>query len=236
MSSSQVRSNDISTVVSILPYPLWEKKPGLVPGDFRIPYTEPGDFTLFNVERCQHSVYLDENRPRLVVPDPSDLVARSIAEDHKTAMVCYEGGVAEPGISWVWGEYLNNANGKQAFLQTHRALLSEMQDKQVEWYKRLLLMADDDWARYKQHKFITNLQRTAAGVLGQTNREWMIEHKIEEALSKCKFCFVQVHPQACICPSCHGIIDEERYKKEFLNAGMIEKVASKAETVRPANT
>ena len=224
MPSSPVRSNNISTVVSILPYPLWEKKPGLVPGDFRIPYTAPGDFTLFNVERCQHSVYLDENRPRLIVPDPSDLVARSIVEDHKVAMVCYEGGIAEPGLAWVWGEYLNDEDGKAAFAYAHRDVLEIMGVKQVEWYKRLLLMADDDWARYKRHKFITGLQRTAAEVLGQTNREWMMEHKIEEALSKCKFCFAQVHPMACICPSCHGIIDEARYRKEYLNAGMIEKV------------
>lgn len=236
MTSLSPRSNDISTVVSILPYPLWEKKPGLVPGDFRIPYTPNGDFTLFNVERCQHSVYLDENRPRLVVPDPSDLVARSIVEDHKVAMICYEHGAAEPGLGWVWGEYLNDLNGKRAFAATHSDLLKSLVELQTEWYKRLLLMADDDWARYRQHKFITNLQRTAATVLGQTDREWMLQHKIDEALSKCKFCFAQVHPQACICPSCHGIIDEARYKREFLNAGTIEKVPSKAETVRPTNT
>ena len=227
MSSSPVRSNDISTVISILPYPLHEQKPGLVPGIFVIPYTEPGEFTLFNVERCQHSVYLDENRPRLIVPDPSDLVARSIVEDHKIAMICYEGGVAEPGLGWVWGEYLNDSDGKKAFTLAHAPLLQRMGELQIEWYKRLLAMADDDWARYKQHKFVTGLQRTAAMVLGQTNREWLLDHKIEEALSKCKMCFASVHPEACICPVCHGILDLERYKKEYLNAGMIEKVAPK---------
>jgi len=222
------KSNDISTVVSILPYPLHEQKPGLVPGVFEIPYTEPGDFTLFAVERCIHSVYLDENRPRLIVPDPSDVVARSIVLDHKTAMICYEHGVAEPGLAWVWGEYLNNQDGKRAFVAAHANILKEINARQMEWYKRLLQMADDDWAQYRRHKFITSLQRTAATVLGQTNRDWMLEHKIEEALSKCKFCFTQVHPEACICHSCHGIIDEVRYRKEYLNQGMIEKVPAKA--------
>lgn len=216
----------------MLPYPLWERKPGLVPGDFKIPYTEPGDFTLFNVERAQHSVYLDENRPRLIVPDPSDLVARSIVDDHKTAMICYEHGIAEPGLAWVWGEYLNDVGGKQGFAIAHGSLLKEMIALQTEWYKRLLLMADDDWAQYHKHKFITNLQRTAASVLGQTNREWMVEHLIEEALSKCKLCFSQVHPEACICPVCHGILDQERYKKEYLGAGTIEKVEPKPLTTK----
>jgi hypothetical protein len=218
------RSNDICTIVTILPYPLVEEKPGLVPGTFIIPYTEPGDFNLVNIERCQHAVYLDSNRPRLIVPDPSDLVARSVAYDHKTAMVCYEAGIAEPGIDWVWGEYLPNENGKLAFAAAHGAVLEGMKRLQDEWYVRLLRMADDDWARYRQHKFITGLQRTAAQVLGQTDRDWMVQNRIEESLSKCRFCFAQVHPVACISPSCHGILDKARYEKEFLGAGVIEKV------------
>jgi hypothetical protein len=220
-----MRSNDICTVVSLLPYPLCEEKPGLVPGTFKIPYTEPGDFTLLTVERCTHAVYLDSNRPRLIVPDPSDLVARSIAYDHKTAMICYEAGVAEPGIDWVWGEYTD----KRVFKNEHQEKLAGLFSLQNAWFMRLLEMADDDWAKYRQHKFITNLQRTAARVLGQVEREWMLQQRVEEALSKCKFCFTQVHPQACICSSCHGILDMERYKTEFLGAGTIEKV-------REANT
>lgn len=227
MPSSAPRSNDISTVVSILPYPLWEKKPGLVPGEFRIPAAKPGEFVLFNVERCQHAVYLDDTRPRLIVPDPSDLVARSIVFDHKTAMICYEAGIAEPGLAWVWGEFTNDKEGKKSFILAHQAVLEQVNELQMNWYHRLLLMADDDWARYKQHKMITNLQRTAAQVLGQ-DREWLLEQKIAEALSKCKFCFSMVHPEACICPTCHGIVDEARYRKEYLNQGMIEKVPAKA--------
>lgn len=233
MPSSQPRSNDISTIVSLLPYPLVENKPGLVPPTFRIPYTNPGDFTLVNVERCTHTVYLDENRPRLVVPDPSDVVANSIVEDHKRAMVCYEHGIAEPGLGWVWGEYLDTPDGKKGFVAVHSALLREITEKQIEWYKRLLAMADDDWSQYRRHKFITGLQRTAASVLGITDREWLLEHRIEEALMKCKLCFSQVHPEACICPVCHGILDMERYKKEYLGAGIVEKVEPK--TVRAAN-
>jgi hypothetical protein len=234
MPSSQPRSNDISTVISILPYPLVEHKPGLVPSTFSIPYTPPGDFTLFNVERCVHTVYLDDNRPRLIVPDPSDVVANSIVNDHKSAMVCYEHGIAEPGLGWVWGEYLNNPDGKKAFAAANAEMLRDITAKQVEWYKRLLQMADDDWSMYHRHKFITGLQRTAAEVLGQTDRPWMVDHKIEEALSKCKFCFSQVHPDACLCPTCHGILDMERYKAEYLGAGLVDKVEQR--TVRSANT
>lgn len=227
MSSSPLRSNDISTVISMLPYPLMESKPGLVPGVFKIPFAEPGDFQLLVVERCTHPVYLDENRPRLIVPDPSDLVARSIVNDHKIAMICYENEIAEPGIDWVSGEYKNDKNGKASVKLANPELFKRMETLQLTWYERLLKMADDDWSQYRRHKLITELQRTAATVLGQTNREWMLKDRIEEALSKCKFCFAQIHPLACLCPSCHGILDMDRYKKEYLNSGMIEKVPAK---------
>jgi len=226
---SSNRVKDVCTVVSILPYPLIEEKPGLVPSTFKIPYTSPGDFTLFNVERCTHAVYLDSDRPRLIVTDPSDLVAKSIAYDHKVAMICFEASVAEPGITWVWGEYLNTKAGKAEFLESHQELLTELIALQTEWYVRLLRMADDDWATYRKHKFITGLQRTAAQVLGQVDREWMLEQRIEESLSKCKFCFSAVHPVACICPSCHGILDQDRYKREYLGASTIEKLAPLSE-------
>lgn len=228
MPSSPRRSNDVSTVISMLPYPIIETKPGLVPGTFHIPYTAPGDFNLLIVERCTHSVYLDENRPRLIVPDPSDVVARSIVYDHKIAMICYEHEVAEPGIEYVTGEYVNDASGKASVKLANPALFKRMETLQLAWFERLLKMADDDWSQYRRHKLITDLQRTAATVLGQTNREWMLKDRIEEALSKCKFCFTQVHPMACICQSCHGILDMDRYKKEYLNSGMIEKVPVKA--------
>lgn len=205
-----------------------------MPSTFRIPYTAPGDFTLLNIERCTHSVYLDDSRPRLIVPDPSDLVARSIVEDHQKAMVCYEHEIAEPGLAWVWGEYLNTPDGKKTFAAVHADVLRMITARQLEWYKRLLQMADDDWSMYRRHKFITGLQRTAAAVLGQTDRPWMLEVKIEEALSKCKLCFSQVHPDACICPTCHGILDMDRYRAEYLGAGLVEKVEAK--TVRAANT
>ena len=220
----QPKYTDVSTVVSILPYPLLETKPGLIPERWKLGAAEPGDFRLMPVQRCIHHVYIDDTRPRLTVPDPSDVVAQSIVIDHKTAMYGYVHGEAEPGIGWVQGEYVDDKNGKAAFLSQHSDLLDALQEMQKAWFKNLVRLADDDWARYKQHKFITDLERTAATMLGLTNREWLIDVKVEEALSVCKFCFARVHPAACICMSCKGVLDVERYKKEFLGVGEVEAV------------
>jgi len=218
---------DVSTVVTMLPYPLLEIKPGLIPERWKIPAAPDGGYLLFPVQRCFHPVYIDENRPRLIVPDPSDVVANSIVEDHKCAMLGYVHLEAEPGLAWVNGEYRDDESGHRAFESMHNDLLKELREMQSKWFRNLVAIADDDWARYRQHKFVTSLQRTAAMSLSLVNREWLLDHRIEEALSKCKFCFTQVHPQACICYSCHGILDMERYKIEFLGAGNVE-------TVRPA--
>lgn len=218
-SPSPKRSFDVSTVVSILPYPLWEKKPGLNPGDFRIPAAPEGRFSLLTVERCTHPVYIDENRPRLIVPDPSDAVAQSICIDHKSAVIGFENEIAEPGLDWVSGEF----EDLKVFAAQHADILREMDRKQTQWFRALLSIADDDWARYRQHKFITELQRTAATRLGQTNRDWLLTYRIEQSLSKCRFCYQQIHPLAIICPSCHGILDQEKYQKEYLGAGRVEK-------------
>src|SRR5215831_12218667 len=111
MSETQIRK-DVSTVVSIFPANIEEVKPGLIPGYFKIPAVEKeGDFNLLTVERCVHAVYLDEARPRLIVPDPSDIVARSIVQDFKTSIHGYVTGIAEPGLSWVYGEYGSGEDG-----------------------------------------------------------------------------------------------------------------------------
>lgn len=225
---SSLQSNqkyvDVSTVISMLPYPILETKPGLIPERWTLGAAAKGDFRLLTVGRCFHPVYIDENRPRLIVPDPSDIVAQSLVQDHKTAMFGYVHQEAEPGIAWVTGEYEDTPDGKKAIKALYPDLLESMYALQQEWFKNLVRLADDNWAKYKQHKFITDLERIAAEHLELTSREWLIDARIEDAMSKCKFCFAQVHPLACLCPSCKGILDMDRYKREFLGAGDIEVV------------
>lgn len=210
---------DVSTVVSILPFACTERKPGLRPSEFRFPAVADGDIFLLLVERCSHAVYLDEARPTLVVPDPSDQVAEAIVNDLKQSIHGFVQDVAEPGVSWVYGEFPNTPEGKSLFVAQHRALLIEMREKQLEWFTTIVRMADDDWGRYRRHSFITPTQRQAAIVLG-LKKEWLLEQEIEEALSKCKFCFQMVHPDAIICAHCHGILDQQRYAREFKEAAL----------------
>lgn len=209
------RTRDVSTVISIVPIAIREPKPGLTPGEFKIPAVKNGDMFLLTVERCSHPVYLDEARPVLVVPDPSADVANSIVNDYKTSMFGFVPGVAEPGLEWVEGEIPNTPEGKALFSAQYSSLLKDMVTKQHAWFEGLVAHAEDDWARFRQHHFITKLQRDAAMALGLTGKEWMLQEQVEAAMSRCKFCFQMVDPRAIICAHCRGVLDEKRYALEY---------------------
>lgn len=239
MMAERKRQRDVSTVVSILPLDICERKPGLIPGEFRLPAVKrAGDLELLVVERCIHAVYLDEARPRLIVPDPSDSVAASIVNDFKGAMHGhgYVPDLAEPGIDWVPGEYPNTPEGKQLFVSVNNALLKDMTEKQNRWFEALVNFADDDWMRYHRHSFITKIQRHAALSLGLTSKEWLTEQAVQEAASKCRWCFTMIHPEAVVCGSCGGVQDERRYAEFIRLKSMGDVLVKTLQSPEPATT
>lgn len=206
---------DISTVVSILPIPVDEKKPGLVPGSFIIrPVKDPKrDVEILHVGRSMFPVYIDENRPALIVPEPSNNVCASIVRDFKTPLPGYEAGKAEPGIFWVPGVYEKK--------DIERELKDELliaRNLQHAWFLNLVAIADDDWAKVRMRRIISGLQRVACRCLG-LEREWNLDREVELAANvdmiQCKFCRSSVHSDAIICPQCTGILDMDRARKEY---------------------
>src|SRR5262245_27697157 len=99
---------DISTVISIMPIRLNEDKP-LRPSHYEIPPcsdVENGCETLM-VMRRDFRVYIDDNRPALIIPEPSDVIAGAICRDFKVSATHFQPGIAEPGLFWVRGGYRN---------------------------------------------------------------------------------------------------------------------------------
>jgi len=206
---------DISTVVSLLPIPLCEHKPGLQPSEYIIKAVKNPmrDCEVLWVSRARFPVYIDEHRPALVVPEPSDRVAAAICRDYKTTVSGFESEVAEPGLFWLKdqykiGEILNGIDAKVTrALERARAL-------QNEWFKRLVVQADDNWGKYRMRRMVSDIERLAAVALGM-EKEWNIDTMVERALTVCKFCRSQVNNDAIVCPQCHGILNIERATKEF---------------------
>lgn len=212
-------SPDVSTIISMLPIEITETKPGLIPSTFIVPAPKDPmkDVEVLVVGRGKFPIYIDENRPSLIVPEPSDRVCAAIVRDYKIAVSGYDPGKAEPGLFFVPGKMLTKEMAKISYaaeIESTRAI-------QVEWFKNLVSLADDDWSKYHARRMVSSLQKIACKILG-LNREWNIDIEIEKQLdldmTPCKFCRNPVHREAIICGSCQGILDVERYNKEFVSA------------------
>ena len=221
-------AEDVSTIISILPvgipnYP--EKKPGLIPGEYTIPLVkDPNkEVAVLHVARAAFPVYIDENRPSLIVPEPSDRVCASIVRDYVTTLAGYEPGIAEPGLAWVRGPVKVVEIEKQMVTE-----LQTMRELQAAWFKNLVAQADDDWGRYHMRRMISNLQKIAARHLN-LDRDWNIDIEIERQsdidMTPCKFCRSAVHHEAIVCPHCQGILNMKRYQTEFVSAGSMHATA-----------
>ena len=202
--------NDVATVVSLLPYELNEFKPGMTPSEFHVPKME-GDFPgTCIVERGYHKVYLDDSRPRLEVPVPSDELAAAICRDHITSMLAVVPGEAEPGLFWVSGRY--EKKDVKRLLAEHWEKVEAAKQRQLLWFQRLIEEADDAWARHGEHKLITDVMRLAA-IQCKLERPWISQQEIERALSECPVCYSTVHPKAVVCGVCKAILKPEEHKK-----------------------
>lgn len=210
---------DVSTVISLVPLPINEVKPGLIPPAYHIdackdPHTS---CSILVILRAQFSVYIDETRPTLTVPEPSDRVAESICRDLKVSWGHYVPDVVEPGLFWIRGAYKPAEILSSQAMPEIKEMLFEAREKQMKWFSALVAEADDLWSRHRARRMISDLQRAAAKHLA-LQRDWDLSIEIKESLSVCKYCRADVHPEAMVCKACNGILDMVRYEKEFKSA------------------
>lgn len=204
---------DVATVISILPIALREAKPGLIPGMYLIPAAKDPqkDVEVLVVHRAKFPVYIDENRPALIVPEPADRVCAAIVRDFKVSISHFESNVSEPGLFWARGIWTKAK--VEAELVEELELARKLQN---EWFARLVTSADDDWERYHQRAMMSGLQKIACVHL-KLDRQWNLEAETNANLSliKCKFCQADISANAIICMHCRGVLDVARYEKEF---------------------
>ena len=188
-----------STVVSLLPIELNEKKPGVYPGHFIIGAAKRDDFEILNVVNSVAHVYMDESRGSMTIVQESETMARSIVDDYINSCIAIDKieGIF-PGLFWVEGEF-DKAGIKEKFADK----LKSAKDSQGRWYYALIKMADDDWAQNRSHKSITPLQKLAALAMEEIvgKKEWAAAIDVS-AYKACKFCTSQIPSAAVVCPVC----------------------------------
>lgn len=198
-----------STIVSVVPFDIKEDKPGLIPNLYTIPGCRGKDFEILIVGQGHHFVYIDEDRGSLRVPTPSNEIARSLVEDYVNSQLAVEPPEVQPGIFWVPGQL---SSGEVKLL--HHDRVDQVKQAQKRWFINLCKIADDDWARYHQHKCISDFQRFAAHSIGYRTEEheWLTP-EVALTADRCPACAMAVAPQLVICPNCKCILNPEKYKE-----------------------
>lgn len=189
------------TVVSILPAGIAEVKPGLVPPLYIMEPSKNGEPEVLHVERARYSVYIGDGRA-LPQYTESDVVANSIVDDFSSAQLAVT-DTAKPGMFVVEGKV-----EKQDVAKRFPAELKKAKAQQLEWFARLIRMADDEWKKYQSHRSITDYMRMAAEHLNM-KRDWLLT--IED-YRNCPACQTKISYLAAICPHCRTIVDADKYK------------------------
>lgn len=195
------------TVVSLLPYPVKEPKPGIIPSYFQIPRckdtNQPSVLQVGEAIHWYESPFKDQ--PPIKMTHNSREVAKAIVNDLIEAQLGLDSDAA-PGLFWVEGHFET-----KDIVQKFKTNLEDAKNRQLRWFVTLVRIADDDWARYHQHKFVSDLQRYAAKSMG-LDREWTTT-AISEVMVQCPLCKEYVRGDAIVHSSCGFVLKKEEYMK-----------------------
>lgn len=208
-------SGSKSTIISIVPFPIDEFKPGLIPGHFHVDAKKGDDPVCTVIGDSFFYVYIDADRGNLRVPAPSYHVCRSICFDYLTAQL-EANEDCHPGLFWKDGIWTPERVRKEAADE-----LAHFERCQYNWFKALVMRADDDWEKTRTHYAISDTQRHALRAIDPENkagRPWIVKNfeesrVIAENTITCPSCGSDLIASAVICRYCHLIIDQVRYNQ-----------------------
>ena len=195
-----------ATLISIVPFPIEEFKPGIYPGFFRLEASKNNIPEVLVISDSVYHVEIDENRT-ITVKCPSEDIAKSVVDDYVTSNLAYSiDEDAAPGMFWKSGSL-----DLGTIMSKYSDDLKLANERQVRWFKKLVQIADDDWEKTRQHKFISDMQRYAAKALG-LERPWIIVSDQDAGIIKCIACSSSISKDAIVCPQCKMILNAEKYK------------------------
>lgn len=185
----------ISSVVSFSRMPINEEMPGMQFGLYSLP---PSIGTIPSILHVQDSYYykpdIDGMQDRVLVVSPQ--IVESIVSMHVSSQL-QAGPDSHPAVFALPNEEVTVDDVLSKFKSQAKIAL----EKQRNWFKSLVMLADDDWQRLKNHRMISDIQRIAARELG-LEREWLMA-EMDIVHVECPFCGSDLlNPDAPICPHC----------------------------------
>lgn len=201
---------DKCTVVSIFPKDINEIKYTIEPGKFHIPSGTFEEPSILVVGSSSWWKDIDIDQPMLEIPVSSIQVADSLIKDYCNGMLGCNMADMMPGLFFVLGEH-NTMEIKMKY----KTKLQEVKDKQNNWYKILVRLADSLWARSNGNPLvICDDMRLAARSLNFNDKAWLKDFQIAE-LVRCKACGSMRNPLYPICPSCKSIDNDHPEAKNL---------------------
>lgn len=199
---------DKSTVVSILPKPLYERKATIQPGLFEL---KPGNFENPSILVVGPSSWwreVDEGQPLLEIPVSSIQIADSIVRDYCNGLLACNMSDQMPGLFYVPGEYALDRLKKE-----HMPLLLKAQASQKKWFFELVKFADILWSRSNGNPLsISDDARLACKELNIHNKPWLGDIQAME-LVRCVACGSLRNPAFPVCQTCKAIADPVKAKE-----------------------
>jgi hypothetical protein len=199
---------DKSTIVSILPKFISERKATIQPGVFEL---KPGSFENPFVLVIGSSSWwreVDENQPLLEIPISSIQVADSVVRDYCNGLLACNMADQMPGIFYIPGDFTAEKLKKE-----HPALLIKARDGQKKWFMELIRIADILWSRSNGNPLsISDDARLACKEMNITQKPWLGDIQQSE-LIRCVACGSLRNGNFPICQTCKAIVDPELAKK-----------------------
>jgi len=202
---------DKSTIVSILPKEVIERKITIQPGVFIIP---PGTFDKPAVLIVGPSSWwreFDDEQPLLEIPHSSIQVADSVVKDYCNGVHCCDMAGAMPGLFYVPGCKQDKADQPLipetiAWIKSeYKTALETANMRQKRWFEELIKQADSLWARSNGNPLaISDDMRMAARESNLQDKDWMKNFQFVNMV-RCFACGALKNPLYPVCASCRAI-------------------------------
>lgn len=204
----EINPLDKSTVVSIYPRPIYETKPTIQPGNFRIEAGSYDNPAVLVVGPSSWWKEIDDEQPLLEIPVSSVQIAKSIVVDYCNGLLGSNANDCMPGFFFIPGDWTPLKIKTEKKKELDRALTA-----QKKWYTALCHIADVNWARTNGNPLsIGDDMRLAAQELGLTGKEWIKDfHDVKR--ERCIACGTLNNETVVVCPNCKVILRPEEFKK-----------------------
>jgi len=205
--------NDKTTIFSICPIAISERKYTLFPGIFEI---EPGSVdnpSSLIVGSSGWVKHYDDGTPPIEIPHHSIQIAESVVSDYARSLFATDYPQIMPGVFFIPGVY-ESAIDAMKKNEEFKPRFELAQEKQKRWFENLVKLTDALWARSNGNPLaVPDHAKTAAENLGLKEKPWMKDFVVTSEMEACPACGEMRKVQFPVCRHCNTIIDKVAYSK-----------------------